>query len=171
MTPLQRTAALALVALPVAAGGGLAAGTARSSASDDVASEARRVRPPETIEVTAAIASFDFVDVNAPGITAGDYFLQTNTLTVDGQGQGTDALRCTASGDQEHPGICDVVMTLEGGTITAAGELPKFEPIDGLPFALAITGGTGAYAGAAGEASVIERAGGYEATLALTRRS
>ena len=170
MRPLHCTAALALVALPVAAGLGLAAGTARASDRDDPVADARRVRPPQTIEITAAIATFDFVDVNAPGITAGDYFVQTNTLTVDGQSQGTDLLRCTASGDMEHPGICDIVMTLEGGTITAAGELPKFEPIDGLPFALAITGGTGAYAGAAGEASVIERAGGYEATLVVTRQ-
>ena len=167
MTTRRRTTTLALIALPFAAAAGLVAGTASASDRGDPAPEADRTRPPETLEVTAAVASFDFVDVNEPGITAGDYFLQANALTVDGQGQGTDLLRCTASGDQEHPGICDVVLTLEDGTITAAGQLPKFEPIDGLPFVLAINGGTGAYAGAHGEASVIERAGGYEAILTL----
>ena len=155
MTRIHRTAA-ALVALPAiaAAGGAGSAGAAR---------------PPDRIGIEATLASFDFVDVNAAGIAPGDFFRQTDALIVNDRSAGSDRLRCPASGDEEHPGICDGVLALEEGILTVAGRLPTFEPVDGLTFVWAVTGGSGAYAGATGEVAVVEPATGYQATVERER--
>ena len=86
--------------------------------------------------------------------------------TVD---DGTDILRCTATGVETDPALCDGLLVLGEGTVTVAGQLPRFEPQDGLPFVWAVTGGTGAYAGAGGDIDVVETATGYTATLHLIR--
>jgi hypothetical protein len=157
MTRTRRTATAALVALPVVAAGVLGARAASAS------------RDTDRIRITATIASFDFVDLNAPGVTPGDSFLQTDTLVVNGRNRGSDLLRCTASGGEEHPGICDGVLTLDDGAVTVAGRLPTFEPVDGATFVWAVTGGTGGYAGATGQVTVAETPTGYNATVQLTR--
>jgi hypothetical protein len=117
------------------------------------------------LEIEATIASFGFIDDNEPGVTAGDSFVQTDKHVDDG----TDILRCTATGVETDPALCDGLLVLGDGTVTVAGQLPRFEPQDGLPFVWAVTGGTGAYAGAGGDIDVVETATGYTATLHLLR--
>jgi hypothetical protein len=138
----------------------LGASTAASSASPS-----SDVRRPLTIE--AALVSFDFVDLGEPGVTAGDYFVQADSLTVDGRPGGSDLIHCVAAGHETDPGLCDTVVVLEDGTLTAAGRIPNFEPADGQPFRFAITGGTGRYRRAQGEIIVTETATGYTATVEL----
>jgi hypothetical protein len=136
----------------------LGASTASASTSSDV-------RRPLTID--AAIVSFDFVDLGEPGVTAGDYFVQADNLTVDGRPANSDLIRCVAAGHETDPGLCDAVLALGDTTLTAAGRIPNFEPADGQPFRFAITGGTGRYRRAQGEIIVTETATGYTATVEL----
>ena len=102
-----------------------------------------------------------------PGVTAGDYFVQTDTLTVNGRPGGTDMIHCVAAGNETEPGLCETVLVLGNATLTAAGRIPNFEPADGQPFRFAITGGTNRYRQARGEIVVTETATGYTATVDL----
>jgi hypothetical protein len=133
------------------------------TASTAAASTPSDVRRPLTID--AALVSFDFVDSGEPGVTAGDHFVQTDTLTVDGRPGGTDLLHCVATGHETDPGLCDAVLVLGDATLTAAGRIPNFEPADGQPFGFAITGGTGRYRQAQGEIIVTETSTGYTASV------
>ena len=155
MTRLRRTAILASAALP-----SVVLATAAFAGNDSPSKD--RVRH---LEIEATIASFEFVDANAPGVTAGDSFIQTDSHASGD----TDVLRCTATGSETDPGLCDGVLLLGDGTLTVAGQLPRFEPQDGLPFEFAVTGGTREYAGAAGEVDVVETSTGYTATVRLLR--
>jgi hypothetical protein len=152
MNPLTRwglaavTGTLALAASP--------------SVSPSTASDLRR-----QFNIDAAVASFDFVDLGPPGVTAGDSFVQTDTLTVDGRPAGSDLLHCVAAGDEAAAGLCSAVLVLGDATLTAAGRIPNFEPADGQPFRFAITGGTDRYRRAQGEIVVTETATGYTATI------
>lgn len=148
--------------LGLLAASGMVALGASTAASASPSSDVRR---PLTIE--AALVSFDFVDLGEPGVTAGDYFVQADTLTVDGRPGGSDLIQCVAAGHETDPGLCDAVVVLGDGTLTAAGRIPNFEPADGQPFRFAITGGTGRYRRAQGEIIVTETATGYTATVEL----
>jgi hypothetical protein len=117
------------------------------------------------LNVDAALVSFDFVDLGQPGVTAGDSFVQADTLSVDGRPVGSDLFHCVAAGDETAAGLCDAVLVLGDATITAAGRIPNFEPADGQPFRFAITGGTNRYRRAAGEIIVTETATGYTAIV------
>jgi hypothetical protein len=155
MTHLRRTAILSTAALPA-----IVLASAAFTTDDSPPPERTR-----RLEIEATIASFAFVDGNEPGVTAGDSFVQTDTHA----GGGSDVLRCAATGEEHDPGVCDGVLVLGDGTLTVAGRLPRFEPQDGLPFVFAVTGGTEAYAGAAGEIDVVETSTGYTATVHLHR--
>jgi hypothetical protein len=117
------------------------------------------------LAIDATLASFDFVDLGELGVTAGDSFVQTDTLIVNGRAGGTDMIHCVATGDETEPGLCETVLALGNATLTAAGRIPNFEPADGQPFRFAITGGTNRYRKAQGEIIVTETATGYTATV------
>jgi hypothetical protein len=143
------------------AGAGVAL-TAWTPASASLSSTARH-----PLGIHAALTSFDFVDLGEPGVTAGDFFVQTDTLTLDDHTTGTDIIHCVATGGEAAPGLCDAALTLEDGTLTASGTIPNFEPADGEPFRIAITGGTQRYRRARGHITVTETADGYTATIEL----
>jgi hypothetical protein len=152
MNPITR------LGLLTATGLALTAPTAASASTSDMHHQ---------LTIDATLASFDFVDLGEPGVTAGDYFVQTDTLTVNGRPGGTDMIHCVATGNETEPGLCQTVLVLGNATLTAAGRIPNFEPADGQPFRFAITGGTHRYRQAQGEIIVTETATGYTATIDL----
>ena len=144
-----------------------ATGVVALSASTAVVTASPSVDVRRQLTIDAALVSFDFVDLGEPGVTAGDYFVQADSFTVDGRPGGTDLIHCVAAGHESDPGLCDTVLVLGDASLTAAGRIPNFEPADGQPFRFAITGGTGRYRRAQGEIIVTETATGYTATVEL----
>ena len=105
----------------------------------------------------------DSVDVGAPGPSLGDQFVFSSTLLrrEGGARIGTDGGVCTfvrldqnSSTASAH---CVATLSLEGGQITLQG-LATFSTTatTSPPFDVAITGGTGAYAGAGGYVHIEE---------------
>ena len=160
MTLFRRTAIITAILASVAVPTAVLTSTAFAGNDSPVKEPKERNRQ---LAIEATIASFGFVDDNDPGVTAGDSFVQTDTHASGGR----DVLRCTATGVETDPGVCDGALVLGDGTLTVAGPLPRFEPQDGLPFTMAVTGGTGAYGGAAGYVDVVETSTGYTATVHL----
>src|SRR5689334_6917246 len=107
MNPIHHLGLVAAAGLPA-----LGASTTSAWTSSDVR------RSPS---VDAALVSFDFVDLGEPGVNAGDYFVQTDSLTVDGRAGGTDLIHCVAAGQETDSGVCDAVLVLGDATLTAAG--------------------------------------------------
>jgi hypothetical protein len=108
-------------ALAVAAA--IVALTAWAPASASSPSELRR-----QLTIDAALTSFDFVDLNEPGVSAGDQFVQTDTLTIDGRPAGSDLIHCVAAGNETDPGLCDAVLVVGDATLTASGRIPTSSP-------------------------------------------
>jgi hypothetical protein len=105
----------------------------------------------------------DFIDVGAKGDSPGDYSVFYDELLKQGKKVGTDGGTCTivhiASSGGATTAVtvqCLVTASLRAGQLTIQG-LTTF-PATGTPkpFTLAVTGGTGAYKGAGGEATVTQ---------------
>ena len=100
-------------------------------------------------------ASFKFVDVpprakrNRP--SPGDGFVFTTPLKdASGASDGTLTAQCTFT--PKNQSVCNGVFRLKNGTITGTTEVN-----DSLKTVIAITGGTGAYEGARGSITSIDR--------------
>ena len=94
-----------------------------------------------------------FTDLGAPGEGAGDLVVRRDDL-FDAKGAkkvGTTFIRCTIQFGAPPVSQCDVVARLDGrGDIMLSGLVPF--PVPGVPFALAVTGGTGEFRHARGQA-------------------
>ena len=115
----------------------------------------------ETLRVVATDYSRQLIDVGAPGSSIGDYFVFFETLSVRGREVGIGAGQCvTVEGVPPYTTFtaqCVATLDLARGQITLQG-LVEFQGEGEMsPFTVAITGGTGAYRGASGEARVIPR--------------
>jgi hypothetical protein len=105
----------------------------------------------------------DSVDVGAPGPSLGDQFVFSSTLLrrEGGARIGTDGGVCTFVRFEQNSSTasahCVATLSLEGGQITLQG-LATFSltATTNPPFDVAITGGTGAYAGAGGYVHIEE---------------
>ena len=115
----------------------------------------------EHIKVTAREVSGRTVDVGPKGDSVGDVFIFTERLTRAGKRVGRSNVKCevmrvTKKSFTMH---CTAAITLTGkGQLIAQGTI-RFKEGGSQDITLAVTGGTGDYAGAAGEFEVVERRG------------
>ena len=156
------TACLCLAAI----GGAAAAATANGQATG------------RTLHFTAkapAARDAGAVDVKPRGTSAGDEFLGAQTLRSGGKVVGRVHAVCTIVDISYHGQDCRITLILRDGQIAAqGGGLDKRLPgvgdgsaPGGDPFA--VTGGTGAYAGAGGTLLIGEgKRGGSKFTVSLT---
>jgi hypothetical protein len=150
--------ALALVTLALA-------GSAYAAAPDEPAGKGQQVI--RLVEASAQ-PQLSFVDVGAPGPSAGDQVILHDGLNrPDGSPAGSLQQACTmiAAGPSPMAGTFECIgsITLAEGTLTIAGPFSPGAPVQ----ASAVTGGTGAFRAARGEVTV--RAEADELTVRLTR--
>ena len=138
------TAVLAIVALGV-----LALGTTAASAHG---------KGKQTLRLVATQTQSATVDVGTPGTSLGDEFVFSETLSRHGREVGTSGVVCTVT---EFTPPYDVVtlqcigtLSLRNGQITLQGLIEVQGMDDPGPFTVAITGGTGHFRGAGGEAVI-----------------
>jgi Dirigent-like protein len=112
----------------------------------------------DTLRLIAEEDQFQFVDVGPPGTSLGDYFVFSDILYRRGEEVGTNGGQCViVAGTPPYETVtlhCVVTADLERGQITTQGLLEFQGRDDVSPFTVAITGGTGKYRGAGGEARV-----------------
>jgi len=82
--------------------------------------------------------------------------------TITGDDTGIDRVTCTVMSKRDA--LCTAVVALSKGTLTAES-LVRYEP---GPSRYAVTGGTGAYAGASGSAVVTDVPGTDKADIQIT---
>jgi hypothetical protein len=98
-----------------------------------------------TIQIAATQHDFHEIGVGKKGPTPGSLFVFSERLAQSGKPIGSDHIVCTFTGSWPvETDFCRALFTLPGGTIVAEGASARG------PFTVAITGGTGRYAGARG---------------------
>jgi hypothetical protein len=112
----------------------------------------------KTLRLIAIQNQQEFLDLGAAGPSLGDQLVFSNTLYRRGHEVGTDGAVCTITAIAAPYGTptfeCLSTVRLRDGQITGQG-LNEFQGEgDPGPFFIVITGGTGAYRGASGEAVV-----------------
>ena len=121
--------------------------------------------------LTGKTLAVEQVDVGKPGPSLGDRQILTEDVYRGDKRVGTSDIECTVIRLElpKFAAQCFNTTTLPGGQITAQGVVTS-DQIEQVPFEQAITGGTGAYAGAGGVLTVDE-AGDKPAefTFELTR--
>jgi hypothetical protein len=104
---------------------------------------------PQTITFKQRAGTFRYVDLpprGTPAPSPGDMFLITNKLYKAGERIGTLQARCVVMRRGNAPWLCDGAYRLRNGIISGTAVI--FE--DNTRNRIAVTGGTGAYAGATG---------------------
>jgi hypothetical protein len=151
----RRHAALGLLTLVIGAG------VTAASVTSAAAKQDLRV-------TTTATAINDFVDVDGNGPSPGDvYVFVEDVFDLANTKIGTAEGRCNLINPPLGRFECTVVTTVTGGSITTDGILVN-QP--GATSTGAITGGTGRYSGAGGEAVLVlgGPAGPHEVTFHFT---
>jgi Allene oxide cyclase barrel like domain len=138
-------AVLAVIALGV-----LAFGSAPAAADG---------KSKKTLKLTGVENQFEFIDVGDPGPSLGDYFVSSETLFRRGRDVGTSHIVCTITEivppyPETFTFHCVATFDLERGDITLQGVFEQQGEENPEPFTVAITGGTGKYRCACGEAKV-----------------
>jgi len=154
---MTTTASRSLLALTAV----LAVGTAAAcSSTTDKASASEKKPEPTTLTFTLDNegAEFDPIDLGRKGESIGDRHIAALTLLDDGEPAGRFHTDCLVVDDAYGGQMCTMVAMLAGGTLTfqTAGLHEEFEGVEGRGQWAAVTGGTGKYAGARGEASLGE---------------
>jgi hypothetical protein len=121
-------------------------------AASSVSSEATpAITEPVALRVTLGSIAFHFTDEDSNGrFSVGDVFNFTERATSGGQAVGYDQVQCTVVFYQET--LCTGALHLTGrGDLEIAGRVPNSRS-----FKIAITGGTGEFFNAQGEALLNE---------------
>ena len=111
-----------------------------------------------TLRLVATQIQSEFLDLGATGPSLGDEFVFSETLSRRGHEVGESGGVCTAT--QVTPPYdvitfhCVATLSLRRGQITLQGLIEIQGENDPGPFTVAITGGTGAFRGAGGEARI-----------------
>ncbi|HEU4513423.1 MAG TPA: hypothetical protein VFR87_09985 [Nocardioidaceae bacterium] len=107
------------------------------------------------LKLTAVSNQFKEFDAAPKGMSLGDYFVFSDTLWEDGDRVGSLDGFCliTYVKNSTHHEQCTVTVSLSGGQMTSQGVIVIDKDFDNK-FTIAITGGTGDYKGAEGEAYV-----------------
>jgi hypothetical protein len=146
---------LHLTVLAVAALAVLTLGTGVASAHGD---------DGKTLKLVAKELQFQYVDEAPPGPSLGDEIVFSEKLKKDGRHVGMSGVVCTITHATPPYDVltfhCVGTLSLRHGQITLQGLIEVQGENDPGPFTVAITGGTGAYRGAGGEAVVREVAPG-----------
>jgi hypothetical protein len=104
-----------------------------------------------TVRLDVEFSPFEYVDVGKQGPSAGDMTVFHDTLESKGRKAGDEGGACTIVDVAETLLNCVGTVRLKDGTITYQG-LATPDPTKKL----VVTGGTGRYTGARGEATVVE---------------
>jgi Allene oxide cyclase barrel like domain len=115
----------------------------------------------DVLRLVGVEQDFEFIDVGPAGESLGDYFVFSEILYRRGEEVGTSGGQCViVAGTPPYATFtahCVATLDLERGQITLQG-LVEFQGEDDMsPFTVAITGGTGKYRGAGGEARIRPR--------------
>jgi Allene oxide cyclase barrel like domain len=103
------------------------------------------VAAKQTMHITATQHDFHQVGVGKKGPVPGSVFVFSEKLAQNGKAIGSDHIVCTFVGKwPSETDFCRGLFVLPGGSIVAEGSSARG------PFTVAITGGTGRYAGARG---------------------
>jgi hypothetical protein len=111
-----------------------------------------------TLRLVATEIQSDFLDLGAPGPSLGDELIISEALSRHGNDVGESGVVCTVT--QVTPPYdvttfhCVATLSLRRGQITLQGLIEVQGEDDPGPFTVAITGGTGAFRGAGGEAKI-----------------
>ncbi len=111
----------------------------------------------DNLRLVATLSQEEFVDVGAPGASLGDQLVFSETLRSRGREAGTSGVVCTVTAVVAYETTtfqCIGTLDLKRGQITLQGLIEAQGEDDPGPWRVAITGGTGAYRGASGEALV-----------------
>jgi hypothetical protein len=148
-----KKAILGVAIVLVLAAAGVSVAAASSSSAD--ASKHR----PQTINLVAKQTGSTLLVLAEPGHgPVGNQFLGTDDLYRNGRKVGDDATVCQFMADLGQAGgrfQCVVTLSLPEGQLTAQG-LATLTESGGQPVTVAITGGTGAYRTAHGQARVVQ---------------
>jgi hypothetical protein len=100
----------------------------------------------------------EFLDLGTPGPSLGDELVFSEALSQRGREVGTSGVVCTITQAVAPYDVltfqCVGTLSLERGQITLQGLIEVQGEDDAGPFVVAITGGTGKYRGAGGQAKV-----------------
>lgn len=111
--------------------------------------------PDRDLRFRATQTQFAALDNGPSGSSLGDVIVYADDFTDDaGRRVGRDGGTCittTMLDGGAFSADCVATLVLQRGEITVHGEVTFASPTDLPPFTTAITGGTGAYQGAAGE--------------------
>jgi hypothetical protein len=115
----------------------------------------------KSLRIVAVDAVEEYIDVGVPGLSLGDQFVFSETLRIDRRDVGRSGGVCTITrGVPPYDVVdaqCVVTLRLRRGQITLQGLNEVQGEDDPGPFQLAITGGTGKFRGASGEATFRRR--------------
>ncbi|MET8507704.1 hypothetical protein ABZV60_24080 [Streptomyces sp. NPDC004787] len=133
------------VALATTTLGALAVGSA--GAADPATAPAKHV---EILELKVGNLQYDGVDLGPAGPSLGDVSVFSGTTSKDGRviGLGGGTCEVVRIEGARQTSQCVITARLEGGTLTMQALREGASP----DLAMALTGGTGAYAGASGTA-------------------
>jgi hypothetical protein len=117
-------------------------------------------RGSKTLRLLATENQSDFLDLGATGPSLGDELVFSETLSRNGRDVGTSGVVCTTTAVEPPYEVttfhCVGTLSLRTGQITLQGLIEAQGEDDPGPFTVAITGGTGRYRGASGQAVVRE---------------
>ena len=112
----------------------------------------------DTLRLVATELQSEFLDLGTPGPSLGDEFVFSEVLRQRGREVGTSGGVCVLTETVPPYTVatfhCVATLSLRRGQITLQGLIEVQGEDDPGPFTVAITGGTGAYRGAGGEAVV-----------------
>jgi hypothetical protein len=115
-------------------------------------------RDKRTLKVAAVEKQFNFLDLGDPGPTLGDELVFSEFLSIRGRGVGESGVVCVVTQAMPPYDVltfhCFATLSLRRGQITLQGLVEIQGEDDPGPFTVAITGGTGKYRGACGEAVI-----------------
>jgi hypothetical protein len=144
----MRAAVVAIVTLAIL---GVSAGTAAADGG-------KGKHGKGTLKIVAELNQEEFLDLGAPGPSLGDQLVFSEILYKRGREAGTSGVVCVVTETMPPYTVvafhCVGTLSLRGGQITLQGLIEVQGEDDPGPFTVAITGGTGAYRGASGEAVV-----------------
>jgi hypothetical protein len=112
----------------------------------------------KALRVVADQNQFEFIDLGPAGPSLGDEFVFSEILSIGAREVGTSGGVCTAT--EVTPPYetttfhCVATLDLGRGQVTLQGLVEIQGEDDMSPFTVAITGGTGAFRGASGEAVI-----------------
>lgn len=111
-----------------------------------------------TLRIVAVEKQFNFLDLGDPGPTLGDEIVFSEFLRIRGRGVGESGVVCVVTQAMPPYDVltfhCVATLSLRRGQITLQGLVEVQGEDDPGPFTVAITGGTGKFRCASGEAVI-----------------